>query len=110
MYVRNENDLKNSVKGNIALLRLDTDFYESTKKELEVLFPRLQPNGVLIVDDYGVISGSTFFFSCVFIFFVFLCGVFLDSLCFDIFKKEPRFSKYVYFHIICYKHNNQINF
>jgi hypothetical protein len=37
----------------IALLRLDTDWYESTYHELRYLFPRLSRNGVLIVDDYG---------------------------------------------------------
>ncbi|MCC6947036.1 MAG: class I SAM-dependent methyltransferase [Bradyrhizobiaceae bacterium] len=37
----------------IAILRLDTDFYESTKAELEILYPRLVPGGILIVDDYG---------------------------------------------------------
>lgn len=37
----------------IALLRLDTDWYESTKHELEYLYPRLVPGGVLIIDDYG---------------------------------------------------------
>lgn len=37
----------------IALLRLDTDWYESTRHELEHLYPRLVPGGVLIVDDYG---------------------------------------------------------
>jgi hypothetical protein len=37
----------------IALLRLDTDWYESTKHELEHLFPRLSVGGVLIIDDYG---------------------------------------------------------
>lgn len=37
----------------IALLRLDTDWYESTKKELEVLWPRLVLGGILIIDDYG---------------------------------------------------------
>lgn len=37
----------------IALLRLDTDWYESTKHELEQLWPRLVPGGVLIIDDYG---------------------------------------------------------
>ena len=42
----------------ISLLRLDTDFYESTKIELDVLFPRLQPGGVLIIDDYGHWKGS----------------------------------------------------
>jgi O-methyltransferase len=39
--------------GKIALLRLDTDWYESTKHELNVLFPMLVENGVLIIDDYG---------------------------------------------------------
>jgi O-methyltransferase len=42
----------------IALLRLDTDFYESTKAELEVLYPRLVPGGVMIVDDYGHWRGA----------------------------------------------------
>ena len=37
----------------IAVLRLDTDWYESTLVELQVLYPRLVPGGVLIVDDYG---------------------------------------------------------
>jgi hypothetical protein len=37
----------------LALLRLDTDWYESTRHELEHLYPRLVPGGVLIIDDYG---------------------------------------------------------
>ena len=37
----------------IALLRLDTDWYESTKHELNFLYPLLSKNGVLIIDDYG---------------------------------------------------------
>jgi len=37
----------------IAVLRLDTDFYESTKIEMEVLYPRLEIGGYLIIDDYG---------------------------------------------------------
>lgn len=37
----------------IALLRLDTDWYASTKIELQKLYPRLQAGGVLIVDDFG---------------------------------------------------------
>jgi O-methyltransferase len=41
----------------IALLRLDTDWYESTRHELEHLFPRLAPRGVLIIDDYGHYRG-----------------------------------------------------
>jgi hypothetical protein len=42
----------------IAILRLDTDFYESTKIELEILYPRLMPGGVLVIDDYGSWPGS----------------------------------------------------
>jgi O-methyltransferase len=42
----------------IALLRLDTDWYASTKHELEQLYPRLSPEGVLIIDDYGHWQGA----------------------------------------------------
>jgi len=42
----------------IALLRLDTDWYESTRHELEHLYDRLVPGGVLIIDDYGSWQGS----------------------------------------------------
>jgi hypothetical protein len=42
----------------IAILRLDTDWYESTKVELEALYPRLVPGGVLIIDDYGHWGGA----------------------------------------------------
>jgi hypothetical protein len=42
----------------IALLRLDTDWYESTRHELEHLFPRLVKGGVLIIDDYGHWKGA----------------------------------------------------
>lgn len=42
----------------IALLRLDTDFYESTRHELEHLWPRLSRGGLLIIDDYGHWRGS----------------------------------------------------
>lgn len=37
----------------IAILRLDTDWYSSTKFELEHLYPKLVKGGVLIIDDYG---------------------------------------------------------
>ncbi len=37
----------------ISILRLDTDWYESTLCELDVLFPKLAVGGVLIIDDYG---------------------------------------------------------
>src|SRR5262249_61004798 len=42
----------------IALLRLDTDWYESTTWELKHLYPRLSERGVLIIDDYGALAGQ----------------------------------------------------
>ena len=42
-----------NIPDQIAVLRLDTDWYQSTKVELQKLWPRLSPNGVLIIDDYG---------------------------------------------------------
>lgn len=42
----------------IALLRLDTDWYESTKAELELLYPLLSRDGVLIIDDYSHWEGA----------------------------------------------------
>ncbi len=49
-----ENTLpEKSPENKMALLRLDTDWYESTRHELLHLFPLLQNKGVLIIDDYG---------------------------------------------------------
>ena len=42
----------------IAVLRLDTDWYSSTRHELQHLYPRLSPGGVLILDDYGHFRGA----------------------------------------------------
>jgi O-methyltransferase len=42
----------------IAILRLDTDWYDSTKHELEHLYDRVSPGGVLIMDDYGFWQGA----------------------------------------------------
>jgi hypothetical protein len=50
--------LEGFVPDSIALLRLDTDWYESTKRELEVLFPKLVSGGICIIDDYGHWSGA----------------------------------------------------
>lgn len=43
---------------SIAVLRLDTDWYESTRVELEALYPRLTAGGILIIDDYGHWGGA----------------------------------------------------
>lgn len=53
-----EETIPHEAPEQIALLRLDTDWYESTKHELEHLWPRLVRGGVLIIDDYGHWQGA----------------------------------------------------
>jgi O-methyltransferase len=53
-----EQTIPGVVPDQVAILRLDTDWYESTRHELAHLFPRLEPSGVLIVDDYGHWQGA----------------------------------------------------
>ena len=53
-----EETIPGTLPDEIAILRLDTDWYESTKHEMFHLFPRLVSKGVLIVDDYYTWSGS----------------------------------------------------
>ena len=59
-YVRGlvENTLPQEAPARIALLRLDTDWYQSTRHELVHLYPRLSANGILIIDDYGHFTGA----------------------------------------------------
>jgi len=45
--------LTSNIPKSISILRLDTDWYESTKIELDVLYPKLVSGGFLIIDDYG---------------------------------------------------------
>lgn len=47
-----------SLPEKIAVLRLDTDWYKSTRVELDVLFPRLVPGGLIQIDDYCTWQGS----------------------------------------------------
>jgi hypothetical protein len=55
---RVEDTIPGRAPESIALLRLDTDFYQSTRHELEHLIPRVSTAGVLIVDDYGHWEGA----------------------------------------------------
>ena len=50
-----EDTLNNETKiqSQISLLRLDTDFHDSIKISLEILYPRLMQGGVLIIEDFG---------------------------------------------------------
>ncbi|MBI2098608.1 MAG: class I SAM-dependent methyltransferase [Candidatus Wildermuthbacteria bacterium] len=53
-----EETIPKVVPSSIALLRLDTDWYESTIHELRHLFPLLAQHGVLLIDDYGCFQGA----------------------------------------------------
>ncbi|PZO38295.1 MAG: macrocin O-methyltransferase [Pseudanabaena frigida] len=53
-----ENTIPEQAPESIAVMRLDTDWYKSTIHELEYLYPRLSPKGILIVDDYGHFKGA----------------------------------------------------
>lgn len=55
---RVEETIPSKAPERIAILRLDTDWYESTLHELEHLFPRLSRGGVVIIDDYGHWRGA----------------------------------------------------
>ena len=53
-----EDTIPGSIPSKIAVLRLDTDWYESTRHELTHLWPRLSTNGILLIDDYGHWAGA----------------------------------------------------
>ncbi|MFI7238537.1 TylF/MycF/NovP-related O-methyltransferase [Streptomyces cyaneofuscatus] len=55
---RVEDTVPGQAPEQIAILRLDTDWYASTKHELEHLYSRLVSGGVLLIDDYGYWQGS----------------------------------------------------
>src|SRR5262249_7068555 len=59
-YVRGkvEEKLPRAMPDRIAMVRLDTVWYESTRQELTNLYPRLAEGGVLITDDYGHGQGA----------------------------------------------------
>lgn len=55
---RVEETLPSQAPEVVAVARLDTDWYESTKHELDHLYPRMSTGGVLIIDDYGHWEGA----------------------------------------------------
>lgn len=60
VYVKGpvEETLPGKAPDQIALLHLDTDWYKSTRHELETLFPRVSPGGCIMIDDYGHWRGA----------------------------------------------------
>jgi hypothetical protein len=53
-----EDTIPQTIPQKIALLRLDTNFYESTQHELKYLYPLMVPGGVIIMNDYGEWAGA----------------------------------------------------
>ncbi|MFH0862811.1 MAG: TylF/MycF/NovP-related O-methyltransferase [Candidatus Altiarchaeota archaeon] len=53
-----EDTMPATLPSRVALLRLDTDFFDSTRHELIHMYPLLSQRGVLIVDDYGYWRGA----------------------------------------------------
>jgi O-methyltransferase len=53
-----EETIPADLPASIAILRLDTDWYESTYHELTHLYPLIADGGVIIVDDYGHWQGT----------------------------------------------------
>jgi hypothetical protein len=53
-----EDTIPKSLPGRLAILRLDTDWYESTRHELVHLYPLLHAGGVMVIDDYGHWQGA----------------------------------------------------
>jgi O-methyltransferase len=55
---RVEETIPERAPAQISILRLDTDWYESTKHELDHLYPRVPSGGVVLFDDYGYWDGA----------------------------------------------------
>jgi O-methyltransferase len=55
---RVESTIPACIPDQIALLRLDTDWYESNFHELVHLYPKLAPGAPVIIDDYGYWQGA----------------------------------------------------
>jgi len=53
-----EDTIPATLPDRISLLRLDTDWYASTRHEIEHLYPRLSMHGILFLDDYGHYKGA----------------------------------------------------
>ena len=52
-----EETIPKTIPNKISLLILDTDYYDSTKHELQHLYPLVEKGGIIIIDDYGTWSG-----------------------------------------------------
>jgi len=53
-----EDTIPSQMPDKISILRLDTDWYESTYHELKHLYSKIVKGGILILDDYGYWKGA----------------------------------------------------
>jgi O-methyltransferase len=53
-----EETLKRQLPEVVSIIRCDVDWYEPSLATFEILYPRLSPGGIVIVDDYGHHTGS----------------------------------------------------
>jgi O-methyltransferase len=53
-----EQTIPGTLPDAIAVLRLDTDWYESTMHEMQHMYPVMSAGSVLIIDDYGHWDGA----------------------------------------------------
>ncbi len=60
VYVKGkvEDTIPGTMPERVSVLRLDTDFYESSYHELKHLYPILSSRGLLALDDYGHWEGA----------------------------------------------------
>jgi hypothetical protein len=56
--VRETLSVPDNLPKKISVLRLDTDWFDSSYAELKTLYPLLSGGGVLMLDDYGKWSGA----------------------------------------------------
>ena len=47
-----------AIPEKVSVLRLDTDYYLSTLKEMQILYPRIEHGGVIMIDDFGYCEGA----------------------------------------------------
>lgn len=55
----NETLPKSHFEDGIAILRMDGDWYDSTLEILNALFPKVNPGGLIIIDDYYYWEGCS---------------------------------------------------
>ena len=59
-----EDTVPNTMPDRISLLRVDMDWHDPTLHSLTYLYPKVEPGGVIILDDYGHWEGCKLAVDC----------------------------------------------